>query len=89
MGYGLGRTGGGGPGPLSGGTNPFGVLCSIYQTNRAGVTAGCVGSSGTSVTTGIEWAIPLAALGNPSGPIRICALIARAPGAWFFRRDLA
>lgn len=29
--------------------------------------------------TGIEWAIPLAALGNPPGAIQACALIAR-PG---------
>lgn len=80
VGYGLGRTGGGGPGTLAGGTNPFGVLCSIDQTNRAGVTAGCDAASGAGVMTGVEWAIPLAALGNPSGSIRICALIARAPG---------
>jgi hypothetical protein len=28
------------------------------------------------VTTGIEWAIPLAAIGNPSGPIRVSAFVA-------------
>src|SRR5206468_11162139 len=74
----LGRTDGGGTGTLSGGVNPFGIESSINQTNRAGVTEGCDGASGADVTTGVEWAIPLAALQNPSGPIRICALIARA-----------
>jgi hypothetical protein len=75
----LGRTSGGGPGTLTGGVNPFGIQSSINQTNRAGVTAGCGTASGAGVTTGVEWAIPLAALGSPSGPIRVCALVARAP----------
>ena len=78
-GYLLGRTAGGGTGTLSGGINPFGVRSSINQTNRAGVTEGCGAASGANVTTGVEWAIPLAALANASGPITICALIARLP----------
>jgi hypothetical protein len=40
------------------------------------VTGGCDASSGAGVTTGIELAVPLAAIGNPTGAIRICALLA-------------
>ena len=77
-GYLLGSTGIGGPGALSGSgaTNPFGILASIDVSNTAGVTPGCDAASGAGVTTGMEWAIPLAAIGNPSGTIRVCALLA-------------
>lgn len=76
----LGSTAIGGPGTLSGvgANNPFGILASIDVSNSAGVTAGCDAASGAGVTTGIEWAIPLAAIGNPTGTIRICALLAKA-----------
>ena len=69
-------------GSLVGGNNPLGVLASADIFATAGVTAGCGAASGAGVTTGIEWAIPLAAIGNPSEAIRICALIASigAPG---------
>lgn len=77
-GYHLGSSGVGGPGTLSGGVNPFGILASVDLSNTAGVTAGCDASSGAGVTTGIEWAVPLAAIGSPSGPIRVCALLASA-----------
>ena len=76
-GYYLGSTSAGGPGTLSGAgaSNPFGILASIDVSNEAGVTGGCGASSGAAVTTGIEWAIPLAAIGNSSGLIRICAML--------------
>ena len=74
----LGHADGGGTGTLTGGTNPFGIMASIDQTNRAGVDGGCGAAGGSGVTTGVEWAVPLAALGNPTGEIRVCALIARA-----------
>lgn len=76
-GYFLGYAVAGPPGTLSGpgSFNPHGIRASIDLSPVAGVTAGCGPSSGTGVTTGIEWAIPLAAIGNPSGPIRVCALI--------------
>ena len=77
-GYRLGSTSTNGPGTLSGANNPFGILASIDVSNSAGVTAGCDAASGAGVTTGIEWAIPLAAIGSPSGTIRVCALLASA-----------
>lgn len=80
-GYFLGRSAEGGPGTLSGAGafNPFGILASFDPSNIAGVSGGCDASSGAGVETGIEWAIPLAALGNPTGTLRICALLA-TPG---------
>ena len=79
VGYLLGSSPNGGPGTLGGpgSSNPHGILASVDVTAAAGVTAGCGASSGAGVTVGIEWAIPLAALGNPAGPIRICALLFR------------
>lgn len=80
-GYFLGSSTVGGPGALSGGTsNPHGILAAVDLSNTAGVPAGCDAGSGAGVGTGAEWAIPLAALGNPTGPIRVCALLARASG---------
>ena len=64
-----------GSGTLSGGTNPYGIQATVNCSNLGGVTAGCAASSGPGVTTGIEWAIPLAALDNPDGCVRITALI--------------
>lgn len=81
-GYFLGFSPNGGPGTLTGGaSNPFGILASIDVSNTAGVTGGCDAASGAGVTTGVEWAIPLAAIGNPTGPIRICALLASVGGS--------
>jgi hypothetical protein len=81
-GYFLGSSPIGGPGTLTGGaSNPFGILAAIDISNSAGVTAGCDAASGAGVTTGVEWAIPLAAIGNPAGSIRICALLASASGS--------
>ncbi len=74
-GYDLGHGTAGGPGTLSGGTNPNGVLVTIDNSNVAGVTAGCGAASGTGVTTGIEWAIPLAAIGNPTGCVNVCVFV--------------
>ena len=72
----LGESDGGPPGTLSGGTNPYGVLAACNPANAAGVTQGCDGASGAGVLTGMEWSIPLEAIGSPSGPIRVCAFIA-------------
>ncbi len=65
----------GGPGTLSGGTNPYGIQVSIDNHNIAGVTLGCNASSGAGVTTGIEWAIPLAAIGSPTGCFKVTAVV--------------
>ncbi|MGH7725601.1 MAG: hypothetical protein ACREOU_09250 [Candidatus Eiseniibacteriota bacterium] len=76
-GYFLGSTTPGGPGNLTGpgSNNPHGILSSVDLSNRDGVTGGCEAASGEGVTTGMEWAVPLAAIGNPSGPIRVCAVL--------------
>ena len=59
--------------PLTGGTNPFGVSVALNDSNTAGVTAGCGAWSGPEIRSGIELVIPLAAIGHPSGCIRVCA----------------
>jgi hypothetical protein len=74
-GYFLGFGTAGGPGTLTGGTNPNGVLATIDNRNIAGVTAGCGAASGAGVSTGIELAIPLAAIGNPAGCVNACVFV--------------
>jgi len=69
----LGSTGPGATAGLTGGVNPLGVQVAIDNRNVAGVPAGCVPASGAGVSTGIEWAIPLAELGHPAGCVRLCA----------------
>ncbi len=88
-GYFLGRTGSTN-GTLTGGTNPFLIQATVNNGNTNGVDAGnasmgCytnhLGVAGgnaaqaQTVTTGFEMAIPLAALGNPTGTIAICAMV--------------
>ena len=60
-------------GPLGGGTNPYGIQITINNSNSAGVNDGCGASSGSGVTTGAEFAIPLAAIGNPTGCFTVFA----------------
>lgn len=78
-GYGnyLGEGSAGSAGVLSGpgGWNPFGIRVTLDNSNTAGVTAGTGPSSGAGVTTGVEIAIPLAALGSPAGEIQVCAFV--------------
>jgi hypothetical protein len=74
----LGRTDPGGPGTLTGGVNPGLVRLALDNSNSAGVTSGCGAAVPGAVTRGIEWEIPLAAIGNPAGPIRVCAFIGGA-----------
>ncbi len=62
-------------GTLSGGTNPFGIAAALDDSNTAGVSAGCGAASGLGVTTGAEISIPLAAIGSPSGCVRVSALL--------------
>ena len=71
----LGSAAAGGPGTLTGGTNPLGILATIDNRNVGGVTFGCGAASGDGVTSGVEWAIPLAAIGNPEGCIRVTAIV--------------
>ncbi len=77
----LGASAPGGPGTLSGGTNPAGIEMTLDNRNVAGVTFGCGAASGAGVTTGMEWAIPLAAIGNPEGCIKVCALVIGKSGS--------
>jgi hypothetical protein len=70
----LGQSSPGGPGTLTGGTNPDGIGAAIDNRNVAGVGAGCDAASGDGVTTGIELAIPLAAIGNPTGCVGVCVI---------------
>ena len=85
----LGRSAAGGPGLLTGGTNPDGVLVTIDNSNSAGVTSGCQAATPGDVRKGVEWSIPLAALGNPSGAVKICAFIAGVYGnGWLWNQVL-
>ena len=68
----------GAPGTLSGGTNPYGILATIDNRNTAGVTAGCGPATGAGVTTGVELAIPLAAIGSPTGCLEVSAFVWQA-----------
>ena len=78
----------GGPGTLSGGANPFGFQVTLDDSNHAGVSTGCNAASGAGVVTGVEWAIPLAAIGNPTGCIKACAFLSRADHAVVFNQVL-
>ena len=64
-----------GAGTLTGGTNPHGVMATLDNRNVAGVGAGCGSASGAGVTTGIEFRIPLGAIGNAAGCMRITAFV--------------
>jgi hypothetical protein len=68
-------TGVAGSGTLTGGTNPDGIEVTIDNHNIAGVTLGCAASSGAGVTTGVEWAIPLLALGSPTGCFALTVIV--------------
>lgn len=76
-GYFLGRNGSIYGSELTGGTNPHGIRVGLNETNEAGVTEGCGPALGAGVTTGFEWSIPLEAIGNPTGALKVCALVAR------------
>lgn len=63
---------GGGPGSIQALSN--GGTIAVNNSNVAGVSDIMVGNP-AAVTTGIEWSIPLSAIGNPSGLIRITAFV--------------
>lgn len=78
QGYYLGTTGAASNGVLSGGTNPSGIRVTINNSNTGGVEAGSglASGNGSTVTTGIELAIPFAAVGITGSPtIKISAFI--------------
>lgn len=65
----------GSDGVLIGGFDPFGVRATIDNSNTGGVSGGTGASSGAGVSTGVELRIPLSAIGNPGGAIRVCAFV--------------
>lgn len=65
----------GASGTLAGGINPDNILAALDDSNTAGVN-GTVATGAAAVMTGAEFGIPLSAIGNPTGPIKIVALLA-------------
>lgn len=59
--------------------NPFGIRATIHNGNTAGVSAGTGADDGSGVWTGVELAIPLAALGGHDDCIDLVAFLT-APG---------
>ncbi|TWT40986.1 hypothetical protein RAS1_36770 [Phycisphaerae bacterium RAS1] len=58
-----------------GGNNPFGIMCTLDNSNILGVIGGFAAGDGSGVTTGVEICIPLSAIGDPTGVIKVCAFI--------------
>ncbi|MGD8451209.1 MAG: hypothetical protein PVJ57_05270 [Phycisphaerae bacterium] len=54
---------------------PFAFLATVDNSNLDGVAGGYGVDNGSGVYTGLELAIPLAALGNPAGDFKVCAFI--------------
>ncbi|MBI5835927.1 MAG: hypothetical protein HZB25_01660 [Candidatus Eisenbacteria bacterium] len=69
----LGTTGAASSGVLSGGTD-HGIQLTLNNSNVAGVDGGCSASLGAGVGTGIELAIPLSLIGDPTC-LKVCAFI--------------
>lgn len=74
-------------GALQYGSNPYGIQFAFDDTNTVGVGAGCDAGSGAGVGSGYEWVVPLTALGQPTGTLRVCVLAAE--GAFVFNQMLA
>ena len=72
-GYLLGSNYGQAPGTLASGTNPYDVHVALDNSALGAIPHPCGTGSGLGVTTGVEWAIPLAAIGLPAGCIRLMA----------------
>jgi hypothetical protein len=72
----LGETVPGPPGTLANGINPYDIAATLDDSNHSGIGNGCGAASAVATSTGVEWAIPLAAIGNPTGCIRVCAYVA-------------
>lgn len=77
-GYYLGTTGAASNGILTGGTNPNSIYITINNSNTGGVTGSVAdATAAAAVSTGVELAIPFAAIGITSTPttIKISAFI--------------
>jgi len=77
-----------GTGALSGGDNSAGILVCADDRNVGGVGSGCGPGDGSGVTRGMECAIPLSAIGNPTGAIRICAFVSSVYNPFLFNQVL-
>lgn len=76
----------------TGGKNPFNIQATINNSNTNGVEGGTCASNTVSgvlesdlaalVRTGVELGIPLAAIGSPTGTIKVCAFIAGGSAAF-------
>jgi len=71
----MGRTRAASDGVLEDEVNPHGIRLTLDNRNIGGVGSGCDPASGDGVITGIELAVPLAAIGYEGGPLRVCAFI--------------
>ena len=60
-----------------GGEDPFGILCTIDNSNVDGVSGepGVQFNGGAGITTGVELAIPLSAIGDPTADFKVCAFV--------------
>jgi hypothetical protein len=82
VGYFVGAGGAGTSGSLSGGSNPYGIRCTINNGNIAGVAGGTAcGSGAGSVLTGVEIEIPLAAFGMTADDVSAIAACAFVNGS--------
>ncbi len=64
----------------AGGNNPYGIMCTLNNSNIAGVTGGSGAGNlppqdPGAVTTGVEMAIPLEIIGVPNGDFKMCLFI--------------
>jgi len=92
VGHYLGSTVAGSDGWLGGGVNPLDIRVTINNANTNGITDTLADyAAATSVATGIELAVPLAAIGDPSPgtPIKICAFINGIGHEWVSNQVLA
>ncbi len=83
----LGKTTAGSDGVLTDGNNLINVRATIDNSNIAGVTGGTGPDLGLGVITGIEIAVPLDAIGNPTD-VRICAFVNGVGNDWISNQVL-
>ena len=75
-------------GTLAGGeANAPRVLTAIDNSNAAGVTNTSVSGAG-AVKTGVEFAVPLSAIGSPTGPIKVCVFVNGSVGTFLSNQVL-
>jgi hypothetical protein len=96
-GYYLGNTTAISSGSLAGGLNPYAIRATINNSNTNGVgVVPCTACGGTThgchtstsdVRTGVEFAIPLAVIGNSIGPVKVFAFI-NAPAHDFMSNQM-